>query len=157
MSDDKSDKAGGWFGNPLPIVMVVLMAAGVLVKNVPLESGRPIDPERVKFVATSQQDVRGAAVAGPLCSVEQHEKNSNQAVTPTENILMKLLAPHVPTTQHEPKEGRAQCSNLDVMPTEKMLPSPHTPEALCKIIKKLHDEKHSRDSRRRERLRRLVQ
>ena len=57
MSDDKSDKAGDWFGNPLPIVMVVLLAGGLLVKNVPLESARPTDLERVKFLPTSQQDV----------------------------------------------------------------------------------------------------
>ena len=57
MSDDQNGKSGGWFGNPLPIMMVVLLAAGVLVKNVPLESARPTDAERVKFVAASQQDV----------------------------------------------------------------------------------------------------
>ena len=64
MSNDENNKAGGWFSNPLPIVMVVLLAAGVLVKNVPLESARPIDPERVKFVATSQQDVEARLLGG---------------------------------------------------------------------------------------------
>ena len=54
MSADNSDKTRGLFANPLPIVMVVLLAAGVLVKNVPLESARPIDPERVKFMPTTQ-------------------------------------------------------------------------------------------------------
>ena len=58
MNDDKNGIAGGLFGNPLPIVMVVLLAAGILVKNVPLESARPTDPERVKYVATSQQNVK---------------------------------------------------------------------------------------------------
>ena len=65
MSDDQNDKSGGWFGNPLPIVMVVLLAAGVLVKNVPLESARPTDPERVVRV-DQPAGRRGAAVAGPI-------------------------------------------------------------------------------------------
>ena len=84
MSDDKSDKAGGWFGNPLPIVMVVLLAAGVLVKNVPLESARPTDSERVKFVATSQQDVEARLWQDPFAAVARHENSSDQAITPKE-------------------------------------------------------------------------
>ena len=55
MSDDQNDKSGGWFGNPLPIVMVVLLAGGLLVKNVPLESARPTDPERIQFVPTTDR------------------------------------------------------------------------------------------------------
>ncbi len=106
MSNDKSDKAGGWFGNPLPIVMVVLLAAGVLVKNVPLESARPSDPERVKFVPTSQQDVEARLWQDPFAAVEKQEKLSDQAVAPAKETL----------------------------------PAPHTPQALHKRIKTLHDK-----------------
>ena len=106
MSNDKNDKAGGWFGNPLPIVMVVLLAAGVLVKNVPLESARPSDPERVKFVPTSQQDVEARLWQDPFAAVEKHEKLSDQAVTPAKETS----------------------------------PAPHTPQALHKRIKTLHDK-----------------
>ncbi len=38
MGADNSNKTRGLLANPLPIVMMVLLAAGVLVKNVPLES-----------------------------------------------------------------------------------------------------------------------
>ena len=69
MSDDQNSKSGGWLGNPLPIVMVVLLAGGLLVKNVPLESARPTDPERVKFVATSQQDVEARLWQDPFAAV----------------------------------------------------------------------------------------
>lgn len=79
MSDDKSNKAGGWFGNPLPIMMVVMLAAGVLVKHIPLESARPTDPERVKFVPTSQQDVEARLWQDPFAAVEKHEKNLDPA------------------------------------------------------------------------------
>ena len=98
MSDDKSDKAGGWFGNPLPIVMVVLLAGGLLVKNVPLESARPTDPERVKFVATSQQDVDARLWQDPFAAVEKHKKSSEQAVTLPKNTLMMLFEPTSPNT-----------------------------------------------------------
>ena len=118
MSDDKSDKAGSWFGNPLPIVMVVLLAAGVLVKNVPLESARPTDPERVKFVPTSQQDIEARLWQDPFAAVEKHEKNSDQAVTPTENIPMMPFMLYIFKTP----------------------PAPHTPEALHERIKELHDK-----------------
>ena len=106
MGNDKNDKAGGWFGNPLPIVMVVLLAAGVLVKNVPLESARPSDPERVKFVPTSQQDVEARLWQDPFAAVEKHEKLSDQAVASAKETL----------------------------------PAPHTPQALHKRIKTLHDK-----------------
>ena len=105
MSDDKSDKAGSWFGNPLPIVMVVLLAAGVLVKNIPLESARPTDPERVKFSTTSQQDVEARLWQDPFAAVENYEKSSKQAVTLPENILMMQFEPHdikTSSTQHTP-------------------------------------------------------
>ena len=105
MSDDKSDKAGGWFGNPLPIVMVVLLAGGVLVKNIPLESARPTDPERVKFVPTSQQDVEARLWQDPFSAVEKHKKSLDQAITPTGNIVKEFSGPYFlkpPPRQHTP-------------------------------------------------------
>lgn len=120
MSDDKNDKAVGLFGNPLPIVMVVLLAAGVLVKTVPLESARPIDPERVKFVATSQQDVEARLWQDPFAAVEKHEEGSTQAGTSMEKSLMRLFSPPL-----------------------KMPPAPHTPEALHERIQELHKNKQA--------------
>ena len=130
MSDDKSDKAGGWFGNPLPIMMVVLLAAGVLVKHIPLESARPTDPERVKFVPTSQQDVEARLWQDPFAAVEKHEKSSDQTVVPTGNILMKIPSPHTPKAQPE-RKTEAPCAGQ---------PTPHSPHALCKNIKERQDE-----------------
>ena len=98
MSDEKSDKAVGLFGNPLPIMMVVLLAGGLLVKNVPLESARPADPERVKFLPTSQQDVEGRLWQDPFAAVERYKKSSEQAVTLPKNTLLMLFAPTSPNT-----------------------------------------------------------
>ena len=98
MSDDKSDKAGSWVGNPLPIVMVVLLAGGLLVKNVPLESARPTNPERVTFLPTSQQDVEARLWQDPFAAVEKHKKSFEQAVTLPKNTLMMLFAPTSPNT-----------------------------------------------------------
>ena len=36
-----NDNAGGLLSNPLPIVMVALLAAGVLIKQVPLRAPVP--------------------------------------------------------------------------------------------------------------------
>ena len=114
MSDDKSDKSGGWFGNPLPIVMVVLLAGGLLVKNAPLESARPTDPDRVPFVATSQQDVEARLWQDPFAAVEKHKKSSEQAVTLPKNTLMMLFAPTSPNTStpHRPEDLKNQIQHL---------------------------------------------
>jgi hypothetical protein len=105
MSDDKSDKAGDWFGNPLPIVMVVLLAAGIVAETVQLESARPTDPERVKFVPTSQQDVEARLWQDPFAAVEKHKKSPDQAIAPTGNIVKKFSRPDFlkpPPRRHTP-------------------------------------------------------
>src|SRR5262245_42061533 len=73
MSDEN---AGNLLANPLPIVMVVLLAAGVLIKQVPLQSARPSDPERVKFVPATQQDVEARLWQDPFAAVEKQEEGS---------------------------------------------------------------------------------
>ena len=93
MSDDKSDKAGDWFGNPLPIVMVVLLAAGVLVKTDPLKSARPADPERVTFLSTNQQNVEARLWQDPFAAVEKHEKPLKQAASSSDNTSPKSPTP----------------------------------------------------------------
>ncbi|MEK6708062.1 MAG: hypothetical protein AABY81_04545 [Pseudomonadota bacterium] len=135
MSDDKNDKAGGLLTNPLPILMAVLLAAGVLVKMPPLESARPTDPERMKFVSANPQDVEARLWQDPFVAVEQHEKNSNQAVTPAEEIsqvmggILQFFA----------------SSDQAVTPATKASPAPHPPEALLESIKKHHDVTAGRD------------
>ena len=71
-----NDNAGGLLANPLPIVMVALLAAGVLIKHVPLKSARPNDSERVKFVPAGQQDVEARLWQDPFAAVEKHEGRS---------------------------------------------------------------------------------
>ena len=76
MSTDNNDKTSGLLANPLPIVMLALLAAGVVVKNVPLESVRPTDPERVKYMPTSNhQDVEARLWQDPFAAIEKHEKS----------------------------------------------------------------------------------
>lgn len=92
MSSDNNNKAESLFSNPLPIVMVVLLTAGVLIKTVPLESMRPTDPERMKSVSAKLQNIEARLWQDPFAAIEQHVKDSNQAATPLEKRLMGLLA-----------------------------------------------------------------
>jgi len=93
MSDDQNDKSGCWFGNPLPIVMVVLLAAGVLAKTVQLESARPTDPERVTFQSTGQQHVEARLWQDPFAAVEKHKKALKQAASSSDNTSPKSPTP----------------------------------------------------------------
>jgi hypothetical protein len=79
-----NDNAGGLLANPLPIVLVALLAAGVLIKHVPLQSARPNDPERVKFVPADQQDVEARLWQDPFAAVEKHEARSKRAAHTSE-------------------------------------------------------------------------
>lgn len=74
-----SDSGGRWFENPVPIVMVALLAAGILVKTVPLESARPIDPDRLKSSLTAQQDVEARLWQDPLAAIEKAKAARSEA------------------------------------------------------------------------------
>lgn len=80
MRSDRDSSQGVWI-NPLPIIMVVLLAAGVLVKNIPLESARPSDAERVKYVPIGQQNVEARLWQDPFAAVEKHEEHFVQAAS----------------------------------------------------------------------------
>jgi hypothetical protein len=69
-----NDNAGGLLGNPLPIVLLALLAAGVLIKHEELKSARPNDSERVKFVPAGQQDVEARLWQDPFAAVEKYEE-----------------------------------------------------------------------------------
>ena len=71
-----NDNTGGLFANPLPIVMIALLAAGVLIKQVPLQSARPNDSERVKFVPAGLQDVEARLWQDPFAAVEKYDGRS---------------------------------------------------------------------------------
>ncbi len=101
MSANNSDKSRGLFANPLPIVMVVLLAAGVLVRNVPLESARPIDPERVKFMPTTQQDVEARLWQDPFAAIEKHEERSAQAAEVAPTLKASNSKAHTTEALHE--------------------------------------------------------
>jgi hypothetical protein len=57
--------------NPLPIVMVVLLTAGVLVKTVPLKSARPTESERAKSAPVARQDVEARLWQDPFPAVDK--------------------------------------------------------------------------------------
>ncbi len=77
MSTDR-DRNKSVLINPLPIIMVALLAAGILIKNIPLESARPSDIERVKFVPIGQQNVEARLWQDPFAAVEKHEERFAQ-------------------------------------------------------------------------------
>ena len=112
MSDDQNDKSGGWFGNPLPIVMVVLLAAGVLAKTVQLESARPTDPERVTFQSTGQQHVEARLWQDPFAAVEKHKKALKQAASSSDNTSPKSPTPD--KLRHDIKKLRGKVTVLAV-------------------------------------------
>jgi hypothetical protein len=76
MSDDGGKSS---LGNPLPLLMVVLLAAGVFVKNVPLQSARPTDPERARFVPLGVQDVEARLWQDPFAAVDKAEERAASA------------------------------------------------------------------------------
>src|SRR5262245_23866059 len=94
-----NDNTGGLLGNPLPIVMVVLLAAGVLIKQVPLQSARPNDPERVRFVPGGQQDVEARLWQDPFAAVEKHQGPS-QPTTHTPEELRQVIQ-HIHNTNRQ--------------------------------------------------------
>ncbi|CAG9932140.1 hypothetical protein [Candidatus Nitrotoga arctica] len=75
MSTDNSDKTNGLLANPLPIVMLVLLTAGVVVKNVNLNSARPIDPEKFIVQSKNIQDIEARLWQDPFAAIVKHEKN----------------------------------------------------------------------------------
>jgi len=57
------------YTNALPLAAIVLMASGIVVKSVPLESRRPVDPERVAFVQAGRQDVEARLWQDPFTAI----------------------------------------------------------------------------------------
>jgi hypothetical protein len=107
MSDDQNDKTWGLLGNPLPIVMVVLLAAGVLVKTDPLKSARSTDPERVTFQSTGQQHVEARLWQDPFAAVEKHKKALKQAASSSDNTSPKSPPPDKLHHDIEKLKGKA--------------------------------------------------
>jgi hypothetical protein len=85
-----NETTGNLLANPLPIVMLVLLAAGVLIKQVPLQSARPNDTERVKFVPAAQQDVEARLWQDPFAAVEKQEGRS-EPKTHTPEALREVI------------------------------------------------------------------
>ena len=78
-----NDNGGRWLGNPVPIVMVALLTAGVLVKVVPLDSGRPTDPDRMKSALMGHQDVEARLWQDPLAAIEKEISTRSGAAKPS--------------------------------------------------------------------------
>lgn len=72
------------YTNALPLIAVVLMASGIIVKSVPLESRRPVDLERVSVVYAGRQDVEARLWQDPFTAIrgikgETAEKRCDEA------------------------------------------------------------------------------
>jgi hypothetical protein len=57
------------FARALPLIAIVFIASGIVVKSVPLESRRPVDPERVKFSHAGRQDVEARLWQDPFAAM----------------------------------------------------------------------------------------
>ncbi len=57
------------FAKALPLIAVVFMASGIVVKSIPLESRRPVDPERVKLSHAGRQDIEARLWEDPFTAM----------------------------------------------------------------------------------------
>ena len=57
----------------------------------PLESARPTDPERVKFVPAGQQDVEARLWQDPFAAVEKHDTRSDPPAAHTPQTLLARI------------------------------------------------------------------
>ena len=69
-----SGEAKNLVSNPLPLVAVALLAAGVFVRTLPLESARPHDAAPQTPSAIGEQDVRARLWQDPFGAVQAHRK-----------------------------------------------------------------------------------
>jgi hypothetical protein len=58
-----------FFRSALPLIAVVMMASGIIVKSVPLESRRPVDPQRLALVHAGRQDVEARLWEDPFRAI----------------------------------------------------------------------------------------
>jgi hypothetical protein len=83
------------FNNPLPILALLLVAAGLVAQTVPLASVRPQEPERIKPPASLA--VPSRLWQDPLAAVEAHQESqkkggAERVVAPDESSLADELA-----------------------------------------------------------------
>jgi hypothetical protein len=116
---DESNK-GGWIHNPIPIAMVALMAAGVLVKVVPLESARPGEPDRTKSVLMGQQDVEARLWQDPLSAIEKEISAQSRADKKSPEVASVNI--HKPEVLHNkiktltgPPKGKNEKNNVTIL------------------------------------------
>jgi len=57
------------FAKALPLIAVLFMASGIVVKSIPLESRRPVDPERVKLTHAGRQDIEARLWEDPFTAM----------------------------------------------------------------------------------------
>lgn len=105
MNMDNEPQKSGWI-NPLPFIMLILLAGGMLVKNIPLESSRPAATERVKFVPIGEQNVEARLWQDPFAAIEEHEK---QLARPPSS------APTAPSNQPDGTPAAALQSKLQAL------------------------------------------
>lgn len=99
-SGDSGDNAASILSGAFSILMVVLLAAGVVVKNVPLESARPLDSRFAKLAPPGQEDVEARLWQDPFDAIEKHRESFGLPSMPAADTLKTLPAPHTPATLH---------------------------------------------------------
>ena len=57
------------YAKALPLIAVVFMASGIIVNSVPLESRRPVDPERIKLTHAGRQDIEARLWEDPFTAM----------------------------------------------------------------------------------------
>ncbi|HKO87164.1 MAG TPA: hypothetical protein VJU83_01455 [Burkholderiales bacterium] len=64
-----NDSTPGFLSNPLPLIAILLLAAGLLVRTLPLESARPGDADRAHPSIADTQDVPARLWQDPFAAV----------------------------------------------------------------------------------------
>ena len=99
------------FANALPLLAVVLMASGIVVSTLPLESKRPVDEERVRVPYRAREDVEARLWQDPFTIMRRVK-----GTTPAERCNdARTDSPHHPSTLETSSERSRNVTVLPVM------------------------------------------
>ncbi|HKY01698.1 MAG TPA: hypothetical protein VJM53_04020, partial [Burkholderiales bacterium] len=73
-----NDSSPSLFSNPLPLVAMALLAAGIVVRTIPLESARPGDADRAQPSIADTQDVPARLWQDPFAAVNAAKRTQGK-------------------------------------------------------------------------------
>jgi hypothetical protein len=102
----------GLLESALPLLAIVLITSGIIVRTVPLQSKRPIDPEHAKVSHAGRQDVEARLWEDPFGAI-RHIKGSSPDARCQEALRDKA---HYPYPLSERFASARKRANITVLP-----------------------------------------